>query len=275
MRPPEVVGLHEERHPPLAVLEVGKHRTREEFVPQRLPKALDLAQRLRMVGPALDVLDALALELPLEVRPPAPGHILAALVRQDLARRTVFGDPARQGFQNQRRALVVRHHQGHHVARVVVHEGRHVQPLVPTQQEGEDVRLPELIRLRALEALLARTRFGYKSRDALDQSFLVQDSPHRRLRDAQTLKARHQVPDAPCAMLRVLLPRRHHRRPARVRARSITLRLPMLPVRFPPRARICSVPPVPVRPVHDRRHGDTKGFRHRHGLRATIHHRLR
>jgi hypothetical protein len=42
---------------------------------------------------------------------------------------------------------------------VVVHERRQVQPLVPSQEEGEDVRLPQLIRLCPLESswrMLAR-----------------------------------------------------------------------------------------------------------------------
>jgi hypothetical protein len=47
----------------------------------------------------------------------------------------------------------------HDKARVVVHERRQVQPLVPSQKEGEDVRLPQLIRLCPLESswrMLAR-----------------------------------------------------------------------------------------------------------------------
>lgn len=56
----EVVVLHEQLHAPLAIVEVGKHRARQELLPDRLPKALDLAAGLRMVRPALDVLDAVA-----------------------------------------------------------------------------------------------------------------------------------------------------------------------------------------------------------------------
>ncbi len=54
----------------------------------------------------------------------------------------------------------MRHHQRHQVARVVVHEGGDVEPLVTPQQEGEDVRLPQLIRLGALKAVLRRTWLG-------------------------------------------------------------------------------------------------------------------
>jgi len=37
----EVVVLHEQQHPPLAVLEVGEHRAREQFLPQRLSTELE------------------------------------------------------------------------------------------------------------------------------------------------------------------------------------------------------------------------------------------
>src|SRR5205814_5929976 len=106
MRAAEVVGLDEEADPPLAVLEVREDRPREKLLPQRLPEALDLAQRLRMVRPALDVPDALAAQLFLEIRVTAPGHVLAPLVRQHLPRSAVLRDPTSQRFQHQRRALV-------------------------------------------------------------------------------------------------------------------------------------------------------------------------
>jgi hypothetical protein len=160
VRTPEVVGLHEEPDPPLAILEVGKNRPREKLLPQRLPETLDLPQCLRMVRPALDVPNALPTQLLLEVRVPAPGHVLTALIGQHLPRRAVLGNAPRQRFQHQRRALVVRHHQGHQVARVVVHEGGHVQTLMPPQQKREDVGLPELVRLRALESMLGGTWLG-------------------------------------------------------------------------------------------------------------------
>jgi hypothetical protein len=167
MRPAEVIGLDEERHPPLAVLEVRKHGAREKLVPERLPEALDLSERLRVVRPALDVMDALAPELALEVGRAPPSHVLPPLVREHLARRSVLRNAARQGLEHQRRALMMRDHKRHDVARVVVHEGGHVQALVTPQQEGEDVRLPELVRLRALEALLAWTWFGHERGRAL------------------------------------------------------------------------------------------------------------
>jgi hypothetical protein len=101
VRTPEVVGLHEECDPALAILEVRKDRPRQKLLPQRLPETLDLPQRLGMVWPALDVPDALTPQLLLEVRVPTPRHVLPSLIRQYLTWRTVLRDPSRQRFQNQ------------------------------------------------------------------------------------------------------------------------------------------------------------------------------
>jgi hypothetical protein len=161
---PEVVGLHEKPDPPLTVLEIREDGAGQKLLPQRLPEALDLPQGLRVVRPALDVPDALAMKLGLEVGVPAPRHVLPALVGQDLTRRAVLCDPTRQRLQDQRSLLVVRHQQRDQIARVVVHESGDVQPVMATEQEREDVRLPELVRLRALEPVLGRTRFGDRLR---------------------------------------------------------------------------------------------------------------
>jgi hypothetical protein len=90
----EVVVLDKERHPALTVLEVGEHRAAEQLLPQRLPEPFDLPAGLRVVWPALHMRDAVALELRLELRAPAPGGVLPALIRQDLPRRAVLGDAA-------------------------------------------------------------------------------------------------------------------------------------------------------------------------------------
>jgi hypothetical protein len=160
VRTAEVVGLDKQRDAALAILEVRKDRPRDEFLPQRLPEALDLAQGLRMVRPTLDVTDPLTMELGLEIGVPTPRHVLTSLVREDLTRGAVLRNPARQCFEDQRRALVMRHHQRHEVPRVVVHEGRHVQTLMPPQEKREDVRLPKLVRLRSLESVLGWTWLG-------------------------------------------------------------------------------------------------------------------
>ena len=160
VRTPEVVGLDEEGDAALAIVEVREDRPREKLLPQGLPEALDLAQGLRVVRPALDVPDALTAQLLLEVGVATPRHVLTPLVREDLPWRAVLRDPSRQRFQHQGRPLVVRQHQRHKVARVVVHEGRHVEAVMPPEEKRENVRLPELIRLRAFEAVLEWTRLG-------------------------------------------------------------------------------------------------------------------
>ena len=148
----EVIVLHEQRQPPLAVLEVGEHRPREQLLPQRLPEALDLAAGLRVVRAALHVLDAVTLELGLELRRAAPGGVLPALIGEDLARCAIVRDTTGQCFEHQRAPLVMRHRKTHQVARVIIQKRRDVQPLVPAQQKREQVRLPQLVRLGALEA---------------------------------------------------------------------------------------------------------------------------
>jgi hypothetical protein len=95
VRSAEVVGLHEQTHATLAVLEIREDGPREQFVPQRLPEAFDLAQRLRVVRTALDVVDALPPQLRLEVGVAAPGSVLTTLVREHLARRPVLGNASR------------------------------------------------------------------------------------------------------------------------------------------------------------------------------------
>lgn len=115
MRTLEVVVLHEQPDTPLAVLEVGKHRAGEQLLPQRLPEALDLAAGLRMVRPALDVPDAMTLELGLELGGATPAGVLPPLVGQDLARRAVLGNTARQRLQHQAAALVMRQRQTHQI----------------------------------------------------------------------------------------------------------------------------------------------------------------
>lgn len=87
--------LDVERHPPLAVRKIREHGSRQQLFPQRLPEALDLAAGLRMMRPALDMPDAMPLELGLELGGATPAGVLAALVGQDLARRAILGNATR------------------------------------------------------------------------------------------------------------------------------------------------------------------------------------
>gem|GEM_PF-4177177 len=265
--PLEVVVLDVEAEPAVAVSEVGEDGPRQELLPERLPEALDLAERLRVLRPALDVPDAVLTQRLLEGRLPAPGGVLPTLVGQDLLRRPVRGDPALEGLEDQARLLVVRQRVGDQVARVVVHERCHVQALVLAQEEGEDVRLPELVRCRPLEAA-RRMRARRRRRPLVDETLLVKDAPDDRLRHPQSLEARQHVPDATGPPLRVLRPGIHHR----LAARTLALRRPSLTLGLPPRLEgVHPAPPVQPEVLLHRRVRHTE--RHRDvDLRASAKH---
>lgn len=148
----EVVRLHEEREPLLAVSEVVEHRARKELVPERLPEPLDLAERHRMLRLALEMHDPVLPQCLLELGLASPRRVLPTIVRQDLLRRPVLRDPSLERFHHQAALLMVSDDVRHHEARVIVHEADEVDALMLAQQEREDVRLPHLVRPRAFEA---------------------------------------------------------------------------------------------------------------------------
>ena len=195
MRALEVVVLNEQRNPPLAVGEVGEHRLRQELVPHRLPEPFDLSAGLRMMRAALDVPNSVPVEFLLEVRVSAPGRVLPTLVRQDLARRAVVRDSPRQRFHHQRAPLMVRERNTHQIPRVIVEECRDIHPLVSAEQEREQVALPELVRLRALETTGLRPGLVRNRLTIFEQSLLVQNAPDRRLRNSERLKAFQNITD--------------------------------------------------------------------------------
>ena len=88
---------------------------------------------------ALDVFYAVTLELRFELRRAAPGGVLPTLIGQDLPRRSVLGDPARECFENQHASLVVRHRNAYEVAGVIVQEGRHIDAFMAPQQERKKI----------------------------------------------------------------------------------------------------------------------------------------
>lgn len=151
VRPLEVVSVDEELEPTLQVREVREDGLRQEFVPRRLPEALDFPERHRVLGPALDVLDAFTAKQVLEGRLAAPRRVLTSIVRQNLARAAEATETTFQSLEHQRGLLVVCQRPSDDETRVVVHEARQVHALVPAQQEREDVGLPHLIRLCSLE----------------------------------------------------------------------------------------------------------------------------
>jgi hypothetical protein len=97
----EVVRVDEERQAPLQISKVGKHGARQKLVPQRLPEALDLAERLRMLRPRLHVRDPFAPQLLFEFRRAAPRRVLTALVSEDLAWHSVRADSSTERLHHQ------------------------------------------------------------------------------------------------------------------------------------------------------------------------------
>jgi hypothetical protein len=215
----EVVVLHEEPRAALAIVEVREHRAREKLLPHRLPEALDLAAGLWMMRAALDVPDPLAAKLLLEARRTAPSGVLAPLVGQDLARRPVVGNAARERLQHQGTPLVVRHHQAYEVARVIIQKRRHVHPLMAPQQKREEIGLPQLVGLGALEAPRCRPRPRFHHRAFLGEALLLQHPAHRRVGGPNAEEAPHHIANAPTARLRLGLLCGNHRVSTRIALR--------------------------------------------------------
>ena len=202
--PLEVVGVHEEGEALLQVGEVLEDGAGEKLLPQRLPEALDFPQRRRVVGAALHVTNAEAAQLRFEFRRAPPRGVLPAVVREDFLRRAVGGQPPLQRLQHEACLLVVRDDAPHDEARVVVQEGRDVDARVAAQEEGENVRLPQLAGPRALEARLGARGHVLLRRLVLQPAGLVQDAAYEGLRDTEGLEAGEDVANAARAPLRVL-----------------------------------------------------------------------
>jgi hypothetical protein len=216
VRTMEVVVIDEEREPPFAIRVVGEDRPRQKLVPQRLPESLDLAQRLRVLRPALHVTDPVATQQLLEGRLAPPRRVLPPLIGQDLFRRAVACQRPFERFEHQLGLLVMRQRVSDHEARVIVHEADQVQTLVPAQQECEEVRLPHLIGQRSLEAS-RRLRSALPFwRCRLDQALFVQHAADRVLRHAESFEAAQRVSYASRPRLRLCLLRLDHRVSSRI-----------------------------------------------------------
>jgi hypothetical protein len=224
--PVEVVVVDEEREPSLAIAVVRKDRAREKLVPQRLPEALDLAQRLRMLRAALHVADAVATQQLLEGRLAPPRGVLSTLVGEHLVGRAVAGERPLERLEHQLRLLMVRQRVSDDVARVVVHEAHEIQPLVPAQQKREEVRLPHLIRQRSFEAARRLRSALSLRRRVLDQPLLVQHATDRALRHPESLEASERVADASRAGARLRLLRLDHRVSSRIVLQRLASALP-------------------------------------------------
>jgi hypothetical protein len=202
-----------------------------------------------MVWPALHVGDALAPKLLLKARRAPPRGVLAPLVGQDLPGHPIVGNRPRQRLQNERAPLMVRHHQAHEIARVIVQERRHVHPLLAPQKEGKEIRLPQLVGLGTLKAPLPGPRARLHRRRRA-QPLLPEHPAHRRLRRPDPEEAPHHVPDAPAPGLRLGTLCLEHRLAPRIGLRRLR---PLGLAGRPPLQGVPPASPILLRPLQHRR----------------------
>jgi hypothetical protein len=217
VRPLEIVPVDIEPEPPLAILQIGKHRPRQALIPERLPEALDLPQRLRMLRPRLEVPHSLSAQLLLERRRAPPGRVLPPVVGQHFLRDPILRHRILKCVEHEKGLLLPLQGPPHQEARVVVEKGGQVEPLMAAQEKAENVRLPELVRLRPLKPSRRRGRSRHCRRPG--QSRLVQQPAHFRLADPDRLEPPQHVSDPPRPVLRVRLLQRHHRLAPRILCR--------------------------------------------------------
>ncbi len=187
------------------ISEGRKDRLLQEFRPEGLPEALDLAQGHRVMRRAPDVADALPLQDLLEAALAPPRDKLAAVVGQDLPRRTPLSDGALDHLQDRIGLLLAEETVAHDVAGVVVDDPDQVHTVHPLQLEGEDVDLPERIGDRALEA--ARS-LGLALSAGLGVALtgVVDNATDGLCADRQAFLASEVVADSADAAFRVLRP---------------------------------------------------------------------
>ena len=116
MRPPVVVVLDPRLHPLLRLLEAVELRTGEELRMDRLPESLDLAQGLRVMRAAAEVVDMVFLKLPFKPRLPAPVGVLPAIVCQHLAGQAILAYCSAIHFQHVLGRLTAIQPQPDHIA---------------------------------------------------------------------------------------------------------------------------------------------------------------
>ena len=146
-----------------------------------------------MLWPTLDVLDTFVAKRAFKSRLTSPRRVLAALVGQDFARAAVLAETASQRFDHERTALVVREGPPRHEAAVIVHETAQIDAFFTSQQEGEDVALPHLVWLRALESTRwLRTTLALGG-SGLQQPLLSQHATNGRLRHTQPFETSEDV----------------------------------------------------------------------------------
>jgi len=148
--PAMVVVLYPEPHALAGRLEALELGAPQELLPDGFPEALDLPQGHGVVGPALQVVDVILLELGLEAGRAPPARELPALVGEQLFGHAVLRHRPAVDLEDVLRRLAAEDLEPHHVAGVVIEKADEVGVL-PAELEGEDVGLPELVGGRALE----------------------------------------------------------------------------------------------------------------------------
>lgn len=197
MRPLVIVILHPPAQALPRLLEGRESRPADELFPDRLPEALDLPKRLRMVWTAADMLYPVPFQFLLELGFPVPARILPPIVRQHLLGRPVRSHASPEYLHQIIGRLAAEYFQGRDVSGMVVDEPDQVgiparsQPFgrpdsFPAKLEGKDIALPHLVGRGALE----KARLRRVGRRLLlpwrDELFAVQGLPHR-------FRARRQV----------------------------------------------------------------------------------
>lgn len=190
-----VVVTDPEFDPLLGRLEAVELGAGEEVLPDRRPEAFDLAQGHGMLGPALEVRDAVLLELGFEAAGAPPGGILTAVVGEQLLGRLELADGDAIHLDHRLGGGAAEQARPDDVARVIIQEGDEVG-VTTAQPEGEDVRLPHLVGRGPLEETGPREVLLFARRLRRDQPGLVQaladglgtgreeEHPAEQLRDA-------------------------------------------------------------------------------------------
>jgi len=122
MRPPVVVMLHPQPDPLAGGVEAVELRAGEELLPDRLPEALDLPERHRVVGPALEMVHMILLELGLEAGGAPPARELPALVGEQLLGDAILGDRPAIHLEDVLRRLAAEDIEPHDIAGVIIKE---------------------------------------------------------------------------------------------------------------------------------------------------------
>ena len=178
VRPLVVVMLHPQMDPLSRRLETVELRSHQELFPDGLPEPFDLAERHRMMRPALNVMDPILAQLRFKPRGPAPAGVLASLIGEQFFGHAIFGHRRAVHLQDVLGRLAAKDVHSHQVAGEIIHETDQVSVLA-AQAEGEDVGLPHLVGRRALkEARLGgiAARFGLPF---LQQLLLMQCAANR------------------------------------------------------------------------------------------------